>query len=79
MNRALHADASIFVMEQAPGLHFNRGGLLNAAALFLKDSSYDCLVFHDVDTVCSSHENVAYRCPKGSSTLRENLHLLHRQ
>eukprot|EP00208_Stichococcus_sp_RCC1054_P000423 CAMPEP_0206140268 /NCGR_PEP_ID=MMETSP1473-20131121/8849_1 /ASSEMBLY_ACC=CAM_ASM_001109 /TAXON_ID=1461547 /ORGANISM="Stichococcus sp, Strain RCC1054" /LENGTH=205 /DNA_ID=CAMNT_0053534361 /DNA_START=401 /DNA_END=1018 /DNA_ORIENTATION=- len=56
-------------MEQAPGLHFNRGALLNAAALFLVDSSYDCLVFHDVDTVCSSNDNVAYRCPKGVAPL----------
>ncbi len=79
MNSAQHADASIFVIEQAPGLHFNRGALLNAAALFLKDSSYDCLVFHDVDTVCSSHDNVAYRCPSGDSNLLGILHLLHRQ
>ena len=52
------ADASIFVLEQAPGLHFNRGALLNAGALLLAGSGYDCFVFHDVDTVCGSHEAV---------------------
>ena len=51
-------DASIFVLEQAPGLHFNRGALLNAGALLLAGSSYDCLVFHDVDTICGSRETV---------------------
>lgn len=53
------ADASIFVLEQAPGLHFNRGALLNAGALLLAGSSYDCFVLHDVDTVCGSHEAVS--------------------
>ena len=48
---------------QAPGLHFNRGALLNAGALLLQDAAYDCLVFHDVDTVCGSGEIVTYRCP----------------
>lgn len=66
------ADASIFIIEQAPGMHFNRGALLNAGALFLAGSSYDCLVFHDVDTVCTSGpHNVAYSCPSG----RVPLHL----
>ena len=57
------ADASIFVLEQAPGLHFNRGALLNAGALLLAGSSYDCFVFHDVDTVCGSHEAVSELIP----------------
>jgi N-terminal region of glycosyl transferase group 7 len=57
------ADASIFVLEQAPGLHFNRGALLNAGALLLAGSGYDCFVFHDVDTVCGSHEAVSEPIP----------------
>lgn len=51
-------DADIFVLEQAPGLHFNRGALLNAGAMLLAGSGYDCFVFHDVDTVCGSHDVV---------------------
>lgn len=61
------ADASIFIIEQAPGMHFNRGALLNVGALILDGSSYDCLVFHDVDTVCTSASPiVAYSCPAGN-------------
>ena len=52
-NKRLH-----HVLDQAPGLHFNRGALLNVGALLLAGSEYDCLVFHDVDTVCGSHETV---------------------
>ncbi len=52
------ADASILVLEQAPGLHFNRGALLNAGALLLAGSEYDCMVFHDVDTVCGPRDTV---------------------
>lgn len=57
------ADASMFVLEQAPGLHFNRGALLNAGALLLAGSSYDCFVLHDVDTVCGSREAVSELIP----------------
>ncbi len=49
--------AAVF-LNQAPGLHFNRGALLNAGALLLAGSEYDCFVFHDVDTVCGVHETV---------------------
>lgn len=68
--RRSEADASIFIIEQAPGMHFNRGALLNVGALILAGSSYDCLVFHDVDTVCTSAFNiVAYSCPSGRTPL----------
>lgn len=53
------ADASMLVLEQAPGLHFNRGALLNAGFLLLAGSAYDCFVIHDVDTVCGPHESVS--------------------
>ena len=39
---------------------------MNAAALFLEECRFDCLVFHDVDTVCSPHNNMTYRCPTGA-------------
>lgn len=63
------ADASMFVLEQAAGLHFNRGALLNAGFLLLAGSGYDCFVIHDVDTVCGPRESVAYRCPSGDRPL----------
>jgi len=50
----------IYIKHQAPGLQFNRGTLLNAGALLLAGSEYDCLVFHDVDTVCSAAEEVRH-------------------
>lgn len=66
----LLADTSIFIVEQTWGLHFNRGALMNAAALTLAKCHFDCLVFHDVDTVCSPESNLTYRCPTGAKHIR---------
>jgi hypothetical protein len=40
-----HREHDVFVVEQADRLLFNRGALLNAAALLLQGSSYDYFCF----------------------------------
>ncbi|KAK2080563.1 hypothetical protein QBZ16_000417 [Prototheca wickerhamii] len=54
---------------QTDSLLFNRGALLNAAALVLNCSSYDYYVFQDVDTVPVAAHGLAYTFPKGPAPL----------
>eukprot|EP00884_Botryococcus_braunii_P006855 jgi/Botrbrau1/16170/Bobra.0272s0005.2 len=58
-------DFDILIMEQSPGLRFNRGALLNAAALLLQGSEHDYFVFHDVDTYPTKAGNIQYDFPTG--------------
>ena len=59
----------IFVMQQTPGLHFNRGALLNAGVLLLQASEYDYFVMHDVDTIPTEAGNMPYAFPEGQSPM----------
>lgn len=51
--------------SQADGFLFNRGALLNAAALLLAGSVYDYYVFQDVDTVPLEKGGIQYSFPRG--------------
>ena len=62
-------DFDLFVLEQSPGLRFNRGALLNAGALLLAGSRYDHFVFHDVDTLPQLKANIGYSFPSGARPL----------
>lgn len=55
----------VFVIEQSPLLHFNRGALLNAGVLLLQASEYDYFIFHDVDTIPTEAGNISYAFPDG--------------
>ena len=59
----------IIVLQQSPGLRFNRGALLNAGALLLAGSRYDHFVFHDVDTLPQLKANLPYTFPSGAKPL----------
>ena len=53
----------IYVIEQADKYLFNRGKLMNVGfAEALKDKSFTCFVFHDVDLVPENDQN-DYGCP----------------
>ena len=44
---------TIFVVEQTPGVAFNRAALFNAALREIekRDATYDCFIVHDVDSI----------------------------
>lgn len=67
----------VFVVEQADGYLFNRGLLLNAAALLLQGSSYDHFCFQDVDTIPLEKGNIQYRFPKGDAPLHLTPNWVH--
>lgn len=67
----------MFVVEQAHGYLFNRGALLNAAALLLQGSSYDYFCFQDVDTVPVEKGNISYSFPKGDAPLHLTPNWIH--
>ena len=64
-------DFGIFVLEQAAGLRFNRGMLLNSGVAMLAGSDYDYFVFHDVDTVPTETGAIPYDYPYGESFLHD--------
>lgn len=67
----------VFVVEQADGYLFNRGLLLNAAALLLQGSSYDHFCFQDVDTIPLDKGNIQYSFPKGDAPLHLTPNQIH--
>ncbi|KAM9788792.1 beta-1,4-galactosyltransferase 4 [Neosynchiropus ocellatus] len=55
---------AIYVIQQAGDVTFNRAKLLNVGYLeALKDRSWDCFIFHDVDLVPENDHNL-YLCDK---------------
>ncbi|XP_053702875.1 beta-1,4-galactosyltransferase 4 [Synchiropus splendidus] len=55
---------AIYVIQQAGDVTFNRAKLLNVGYLeALKDHSWDCFIFHDVDLVPENDRNL-YLCDK---------------
>uniref|UniRef100_A0A3B3ZUW7 Beta-1,4-galactosyltransferase n=1 Tax=Periophthalmus magnuspinnatus TaxID=409849 RepID=A0A3B3ZUW7_9GOBI len=55
---------AVYVIQQAGGATFNRAKLLNVGYLeALKDYSWDCFIFHDVDLVPENDHNL-YLCDK---------------
>lgn len=56
----------IFVVFQTPGSLFNKGALLNAGFLeVMKIRQWDCIIFHDVDTIPMDDRNM-YDCPRAN-------------
>ena len=55
-------DYTIFLVEPAANLTFNRGLLINIGYLeSVKLNAYDCFIFHDVDMLPENENNV-YTC-----------------
>eukprot|EP00871_Galdieria_phlegrea_P002140 jgi/Galph1/2927/GphlegSOOS_G1566.1 len=54
----------IFFAEQSDDYLFNKGLLVNAAFLSLKNRSFDCFCLQDADTIPMTNK-LLYRCPKG--------------
>lgn len=53
----------IYVVEQAGNDTFNKGAVMNAGFLLaLRDSTYHCFVFHDVDLM-PEDDRIMYSCP----------------
>lgn len=56
-------DYGVYVVEQTFGVPFNRATLMNIGYVeALKQYSYDCFVFHDVDLIPEDDRNL-YHCP----------------
>ncbi|KAM3178536.1 hypothetical protein ACTXT7_002364 [Hymenolepis weldensis] len=52
------------VVEQTDSMAFNKGLLMNAAVIEMaKRVPFDCIIFHDVDLVPASGDEVYYECP----------------
>lgn len=59
-------DYQIFIVFQTPGYRFNKGAILNAGFLeAMKVRRWDCIVFHDVDTIPMDDRNM-YDCPRAN-------------
>ncbi|XP_022238897.1 beta-1,4-N-acetylgalactosaminyltransferase bre-4-like isoform X2 [Limulus polyphemus] len=59
-----HIDYGIYVIEQAGSNRFNRAMLMNIGYVeALKQYSYDCFIFHDVDLIPEDDRNL-YTCPE---------------
>ncbi|XP_055347778.1 beta-1,4-galactosyltransferase 4-like [Paramacrobiotus metropolitanus] len=75
-------DYRIFVVEQSGQLPFNRGKLLNAGFVeACKPSAFDCVVFHDIDSLPENDHNF-YTCTQQPTLLavavsKENYKLKH--
>ncbi|KAL4420361.1 hypothetical protein ABPG77_006168 [Micractinium sp. CCAP 211/92] len=67
----------VFVVEQSDDYLFNRGLLLNAAALLLQGSSYDYFCFQDVDTIPLEKGNIQYSFPQGDAPLHLTPNWVH--
>lgn len=53
----------IYIVEQAAGTQFNRASLMNVGfAEAMKQKTWDCMVFHDVDLLPMDDRNL-YTCP----------------
>ncbi|XP_021347004.1 beta-1,4-galactosyltransferase 1-like isoform X2 [Mizuhopecten yessoensis] len=65
--RRQKADFTIYVVEQAPGSHFNRGMMRNVGfAEAIKIEDYDCFIFNDVDSIFEDDRNI-FRCGRENS------------
>lgn len=54
-------DYSIYIIEEAPNLLFNRAKLMNIGFKeALKDYSWDCVIFHDIDLLPEDERNFYY-------------------
>ncbi|XP_033727700.1 beta-1,4-N-acetylgalactosaminyltransferase bre-4-like [Pecten maximus] len=52
-------DYTIFVVEQAPGNHFNRGMMRNIGFVEAsRKQKFDCYIFNDVDTIIEDDRNM---------------------
>ncbi|KAM7543278.1 hypothetical protein Aperf_G00000001216 [Anoplocephala perfoliata] len=52
------------IIEQTSSMPFNKGLLMNAAVIEMaKRVPFDCIIFHDVDLVPVSGDEVYYECP----------------
>lgn len=59
-----HIDYGVYVVEQAGSGRFNRAMLMNIGYVeALKQYSYDCFIFHDVDLIPEDDRNL-YTCPE---------------
>lgn len=59
-------DYQIFIVFQTPGYLFNKGAILNAGYLeAMKVRRWDCVIFHDVDTIPTNDQNM-YDCPRAN-------------
>jgi len=57
----------IYIVDQQDKLDFNRAGLFNIGFVeALKDSEWDCVIFHDVDLLPEDDRNL-YTCPEFNS------------
>ncbi|XP_060070907.1 beta-1,4-galactosyltransferase 4-like [Ylistrum balloti] len=57
-----NVDFTIYVVEQAPGSHFNRGMMRNVGfAEASKIADYDCFIFNDVDSIFEDDRNI-FKC-----------------
>ncbi|XP_033736202.1 beta-1,4-galactosyltransferase 2-like [Pecten maximus] len=65
--RRQNADFTIYVVEQAPGSHFNRGMMRNVGFVEAsKIADYDCFIFNDVDSIFEDDRNI-FRCGRDNS------------
>lgn len=56
----------IFIVSQTHGHRFNKGAVLNAGFLeAMKIRHWDCVIFHDVDTIPMDDRNL-YDCPRAN-------------
>lgn len=56
----------VFIVFQTPEFLFNKGALLNAGFLeAMKIRQWDCIIFHDVDTIPMDDRNM-YDCPRAN-------------
>lgn len=65
--RRQKVDFTIYVVEQAPGSHFNRGMMRNIGfAEARKIADYDCFIFNDVDSIFEDDRNL-FQCGTDNS------------
>ncbi|KAJ8307069.1 hypothetical protein KUTeg_015153 [Tegillarca granosa] len=67
-------DFTVYVIEQAPSVGFNRGMMRNIGFIeAIKRAYYTCFVFNDVDTILEDDRNL-YKC---GTTAKDVRHLMN--